>query len=79
MVEELAMTFSSRIVAAEDIYPVTLEYRLHKIETRAAGQEVVAVIYDGEQEVRRLYGKEYHQALERAKGWIDEKEEELAS
>ena len=77
MMEELALTFGSRMVAAEDIYPSTLEYRLHKIKTRAAGPEVVAVVYDGEQEVRRLYGKEYHQALERAKAWIDEKEEEL--
>ncbi len=79
MIEELAMTFGSRMVAAEDIYPSKLEYRLHKIDTRVVGQEVVAIIYDGEQEVRRLYGKEYHEALERAKGWIDEKEEELVS
>jgi hypothetical protein len=75
MIEELALVFGSHVVAAEDIYPAALDYRLHTIETRPAGRAVVAIVYDGEQEVRRLYGKDYHQALAHAKAWIDEQDE----
>jgi len=78
MIEELAMVFGSHIVAAEDVYPSSFEYRLHKIQTVDEGDEVVALIYDGEQEVRREFGKDYHQAIVRAKAWIDEQDEPVS-
>jgi len=78
MIEELAMVFGSRIVAAEDVYASSFEYRLHRIETMVEGNEVVALIYDGEQEVQREYGKDYHQAIAHAKAWIDEQDETVS-
>ena len=75
MMEELAMVFGSRIVASEDVYPSTLEYRMYQIQTIDEHREAIAVIYDGEREVQREYGKDYHQAIERAKAWIDEQDE----
>jgi hypothetical protein len=75
MIEELAMIFGSRIVATEDVYPMTFEYRLHRIETVHEGGEAVAVIYDGEQEVQREYGQDLHEAIAHAKAWIDEQDE----
>ncbi|MEZ4674747.1 MAG: hypothetical protein R2932_10960 [Caldilineaceae bacterium] len=77
MLEELAMVFGSRIVASEDVYPSTIEYRLHKIETVQAVKEVVAIVFDGEQEVHREYGKDYRQVIEHAKAWIDEQDESV--
>lgn len=75
MIEELAMVFGSRIVAAEDVYPSTLEYRMYRIETIHDRTEAIALIYDGEREVQRTHGKDYHQAIAHAKAWIDEQEE----
>lgn len=74
MLEEMAMAFGSQIVAAEDVYPSTLEYRLHQIVTTHRGSEAVSTVYDGEAEVHRVYGKEYHQAIAHAKAWIDEQD-----
>jgi len=75
MIDELAMVFGSRIVASEDVYPSSLEYRMYQIRTTHNRKEAIAHIFDGEREVQREYGKDYHQAIEHAKGWIDEQEE----
>ena len=72
--EEMAMAYSSQLIAAEDVYPSTLEYRLHRLVTTEQGHEAVTVIYDGDQILRREYGKDYHQAIARAKAWIDEQD-----
>ena len=74
MIEDLALAISSRLVAVEDIYPSLLEYRMHQIKTTGNRNETVAIIYDGDQEVRREYGRDYHQVIAQAKGWIDERE-----
>lgn len=75
MIDELALVFGGRIVAAEDVYPATLEYRMYQIQTTHNRYEAIAVILDGEREVGRVFGKDYHQAIKRAKEWIDEQEE----
>jgi len=77
MIEEFAMIFGSRIVATEDVYPTTFEYRLHRIETIHEGSEAVAIVYDGDQEVHREYGADYHEAIVHAKAWIDEQDEPI--
>lgn len=75
MLEEFAMIFGGRVVAPEDVFASTLEYRTHRIETVHEGEESIAIIYDGDQEIQREYGKDYHQAIARAKAWIDEQDE----
>ena len=75
MIGKLAMVFGSRIVASEDIYPSSLEYRIYQIKTIHEHNEAIAIIYDGEREVQREYGKDYHQAIAHAKAWIDEQDE----
>lgn len=77
MMEEMAMIFGSRIIATEDVYPMEIEYRLHRIETRMENDEAVASIYDGDQEIHREFGKELHTAIALAKAWIDEQDEQV--
>jgi len=75
MIEELAMVFGGHLVDAKDIYPSSLEYRMHKIETVWDGEEAVAIIFDGEHEIHREYGNGYHRAIAHAKTWINEQDE----
>jgi hypothetical protein len=73
---EVGILSPTSYTSLNDLFDPKLEYRLHEIHFKFQQGRVAAVVYDGRKVVHVAHGSTEADAVERARRWIDEQDEE---